>query len=73
MPGRSGLELGQLLQARRPELRVLLISGEMRQPSGARLPEGWAFMQKPFSTRELSSRVRAISGARSDRSPREPE
>ncbi|MCB9695554.1 MAG: PAS domain S-box protein [Alphaproteobacteria bacterium] len=77
MPGASGLELGQQLQSRRPELRVLLISGEMRQPRGARLPVGWEFMQKPFSTRELSSRVRAmcapVSGARSDRSLQEQE
>jgi two-component system cell cycle sensor histidine kinase/response regulator CckA len=59
MPGRSGTELARLLCARRPGLRVVVISGDLPARDGAGLPAGWVFLRKPFSGRDL---VRALRG-----------
>lgn len=54
MQGMSGIELGTLLSAERPEIKVLLMSGF---PGGMLvLNEGWHFLAKPF----IASQLRAL-------------
>jgi DNA-binding response OmpR family regulator len=60
MPGTSGPELARRLRGRRPELRVLCMSGypesEERQVEGEM---GWnAWLQKPFTPDSLMEKVR---------------
>ena len=61
MPGKlTGLELGDLLRARNPGLKVLLTSGYSAEMAGAGLTQakGTAFLQKPFSSQVLADAVR---------------
>ena len=65
MPGLNGRELAEALRARRPSLRVLFMSG---YPDDAALRRGiesavQAFIQKPFSGRDLVARVREVLDA----------
>jgi len=61
MPGLSGPKLAALLKERSPSLKVLLMSGyaDASLVSAGEL-EGSAFLQKPFSPRELAERVRRV-------------
>lgn len=62
MPFLSGFELAELLTARRPEIRVLLISGYTEEEAarhGIATAEA-AFLQKPFSLASLTSKVREV-------------
>ena len=55
MPGLSGIELAVLLIARKPALRVVLMSGNSPatlKPAFA-LEPGRNFLQKPFSIRQM--------------------
>ncbi|MEM8883266.1 MAG: response regulator [Planctomycetota bacterium] len=59
MPGLSGPELAERLRARRPDLRVLFVSG-FQDPERTRLPEldgRTAFLAKPFQPDELRAKV----------------
>jgi len=62
MPGMSGRELAEALEAERPGLRVLLVSGysaEQVRPLG--LPASrFAFVQKPVSPEDLATKVRRL-------------
>ena len=62
LPGMGGVVLYKRLSQVRPELRTLLMSGYTEKASGhPGTPEsGDAFLQKPFSSVELSRRVRAV-------------
>jgi DNA-binding NtrC family response regulator len=51
MPGMSGIELATQVTARRPKIKVLLMSG---YPAGMLiLNEGWHFLAKPFIPSQL--------------------
>ncbi len=51
MPGMSGIDLATAISARRPEIKVLMISGFA---SGLLvLNEGWHFLAKPFIPSQL--------------------
>jgi len=56
MPGMSGRKMAECLVERRPNLRVLYVSGygDASSPSDAH------FLQKPFSTEELATKVREM-------------
>ncbi|HLF56328.1 MAG TPA: response regulator, partial [Thermoanaerobaculia bacterium] len=62
LPQMNGRELAELLQRRRPRLKVLFVSGyianvDLRDD----LAEGLGdFLQKPFRLAELANRVREI-------------
>ena len=61
MPGKSGIELANLMAARRPGIPVIIMSGyteEMLTAPG--LKEPIALLQKPFTTRELRRRIREV-------------
>jgi len=60
MPGESGPVLAERLLRQRPRLRVLFISGYTGDELGAHgvLDRGVALLQKPFTARELTDRVR---------------
>ena len=60
MPGESGPVLAQRLLRERPELRVLFISGYTGDELGEHgaLERTVALLQKPFTVRELTERVR---------------
>jgi len=55
MPRLGGVDLARRLQETRPGLRVLFASGYLEQEI---LPEGAAFLGKPFTPDEIASRVR---------------
>lgn len=59
MPDMSGPVVAQLLKKRRPEMRVMLMSG---YSDGEMLPlnHGWHFMQKPFLPAALVERVHEV-------------
>lgn len=60
MPGASGPELARRLRARRPDLRVLCMSGYPESAEGRVEGEaGWnAWLQKPFTPDGLMRKVR---------------
>jgi len=60
MPVMNGKDLATRIKALRPEIRVLFMSGYTENVIVHKgvLEPGIAFIQKPFSTRELASRVR---------------
>jgi PAS domain S-box-containing protein len=62
MPGTSGRELAERISARRPDIRVLFMSGYTDNviTSGGMLEEGLAFLQKPFSPAALVQKVREV-------------
>ncbi len=62
MPGMTGPALSESLHATFPELKVLFLSGYSDEALLRRgvLPDGTYFLQKPFSLREFSDRVREI-------------
>jgi CheY-like chemotaxis protein len=65
MPEMSGRELGAELQRRRPDIRVLYMSGYTGSAIARRglLEESVAFMQKPFTAESLAGRVRDVLGS----------
>ena len=70
MPGRSGLELQQLLLDRGLEMSIVFISGGADVESGVRAMKGGAidFLEKPFSDETLLAAVsRALASDRSRR------
>jgi PAS domain S-box-containing protein len=65
MPGMNGRELAERLRARQPELLCLFISGytaDIITEQGV-LAEGLAFLQKPYSLRELAAKVHEMLDA----------
>ncbi|MBS1865110.1 MAG: PAS domain S-box protein [Acidobacteria bacterium] len=65
MPAMSGRELVKKLSERNPKLRVLYMSGYTDNviAQGGVLEEGLAFLQKPFTPRALSQKVREVLDA----------
>jgi two-component system cell cycle sensor histidine kinase/response regulator CckA len=64
MPGLNGHELVQQLQATRPTLKVLYLSGYAQDafPATAAVDSQKTFLQKPFTLQSLSRKVREILG-----------
>ena len=62
MPVINGHELVGSLQAPYPDLKVLFMSGYTADVIAHRgvLEEGVNFIQKPFSTKDLAAKVRAV-------------
>jgi CheY-like chemotaxis protein len=62
MPQLSGGQLAQQALAKRPELKVLYVSGYTDGSVEAQggLPQGVAFLQKPFTSELLASKVRSV-------------
>ena len=63
MPGMKGLELADELRLRRPDTKVLLLSGHLDDreevlPGLARTP--YPFLLKPFTLKELEDKVRGV-------------
>lgn len=65
MPGMTGPELARHVQARRPELRVLYMSGYTQGMAACRgaPPAEAVFLQKPFGSNELARKVREVLDA----------
>ena len=64
MPGMNGVELAQIVSTHRPGVHVFFMSGYADQDLIRKglLEPGTHFLQKPFSPRELSQRLRKILG-----------
>ena len=61
MPGKSGVELANLMAARRPGMPVIIMSGYTEETLAVPgLQEPIALLQKPFTPRELRRRLREI-------------
>lgn len=60
LPGMTGLELGRLLAARRPGVRLMYMSGYAREAIAKRetLPADLEYLPKPFSITEIQRRIR---------------
>jgi hypothetical protein len=62
MPGLNGRELADLLQAERPQMRVLYMSGytgDAIESQGVQ-SQGMAFLPKPFTLEDLLRKVRDV-------------
>jgi FixJ family two-component response regulator len=59
MPKLGGVGLAEKLRDGNPDIAVLFVSGYTDHPSleGGRLPEGTAFLAKPFNSSELLEAV----------------
>jgi two-component system cell cycle sensor histidine kinase/response regulator CckA len=62
MPGISGVELIERVRGKRPDIRVLLISGysEDTHPWQGSPAVGETVLQKPFSSAALAATVRTV-------------
>jgi signal transduction histidine kinase/CheY-like chemotaxis protein len=62
MPGMGGYELVEQLRARRPDLRVLFMSGyaERAMVNNGATGSGTGFVEKPFNVKTLMQRVREV-------------
>jgi CheY-like chemotaxis protein len=61
MPGKSGLELANLLVAKRPGLPVIVMSGYTEENlSISGLTDPITLLQKPFTPRDLRRRIREM-------------
>jgi two-component system, cell cycle sensor histidine kinase and response regulator CckA len=58
MPGKSGIELANLLTAARPDLRVIIMSGYTAERLGGLERAQVELLQKPFGPLDLRNRVR---------------
>ncbi len=60
MPGLSGPQLADKLTSRRPETRVVFMSGypEAQDPSLGFSLNGRSYLQKPFALAELAEKIR---------------
>jgi PAS domain S-box-containing protein len=65
MPEMGGHELVQQLRARRPDLRVLFMSGyaERAFTSNGSMPAGTGYLEKPFTVETLMRRLREVLDA----------
>jgi two-component system cell cycle sensor histidine kinase/response regulator CckA len=65
MPGMSGIELCRRVASVRPSIRMLCMSGYTeRVMSGGELAAvGAAFIEKPFSSAALTSKIRELLAA----------
>ena len=66
MPGINGPDLAQRMVQRRPQMRVLYMSGYPQRPGDThgQLSPKTAFMQKPFTAEALVTTVRSCLTAR---------
>jgi CheY-like chemotaxis protein len=61
MPGKSGVELANLMAVRRPGMPVIIMSGYTEETLDVpALREPIALLQKPFTPRELRRRIREM-------------
>ncbi len=61
MPEMNGMELAALLTERRPEMKVLYMSGYTdRAMSDVAIDQGMNFLQKPFALATLEHKLREI-------------
>jgi CheY-like chemotaxis protein len=62
MPGMTGRELADEVKKRRPNLKVLFTTGYTRNAivHGGRLDRGVHLLSKPYTTEELSGKVRSV-------------
>jgi CheY-like chemotaxis protein len=63
MPEMSGHELIERLRARRPDLRVLFMSGYTERAFTSTMPSGTGFVEKPFTVETLMRRLREVLDA----------
>jgi CheY-like chemotaxis protein len=63
MPRMGGLDLAARLRMRRPDLRVIFMSGYADRAVAARLPAGAPMLHKPFTPAALAQRVQEVLAA----------
>jgi two-component system, cell cycle sensor histidine kinase and response regulator CckA len=65
MPGIGGFELVQQLRARRPDLRVVFMSGyaDKALATNGAIPHHTAYIEKPFNVKTLVQRLREVLDA----------
>jgi len=61
MPRMSGLELYRNIRAERPGIKVLMISGDLREREQVSV-NGLTFLQKPFTPTALRDSIEALLG-----------
>jgi len=68
MPGMDGVTLARLVHLERPEIKIILISGYSEDVArdGIDPNEGFHFLPKPFSLRQLASAVKLVTTGQGD-------
>jgi two-component system cell cycle sensor histidine kinase/response regulator CckA len=68
MPGMDGVTLARLVHLERPEIKIILISGYSEDVArdGIDPTEGFHFLPKPFSLRQLASAVKQVTTGHPD-------
>ena len=68
MPGMDGVTLARLVHLERPEIKIILISGYSEDVArdGINPEEGFHFLQKPFSLRQLATAVKLVLTGREE-------
>ncbi len=65
MPGSmDGLDLAIAVRKSRPEIPVILVTGNLDPPRGERVPEGVVVFQKPYSRTTISQAIRTVLTAK---------
>lgn len=64
MPGMDGITLASEIRSKRPETRILLISGFSEEAARGEIQDlpDFHFLPKPFSLRDLSEKIKQILG-----------
>ena len=67
MPGMDGVTLARLVHLERPEIKIILISGYSEDVArdGINPEEGFHFLPKPFSLRQLATAVKDVTAGHS--------
>jgi two-component system, cell cycle sensor histidine kinase and response regulator CckA len=60
MPGMPGTELAGILSSERPEMKTLIISGEVSPRFERAFPTSWRFLRKPFPPVALLEAVESL-------------
>jgi len=69
LPLLSGIELSRHLEAERPELKTVFISGDLLEWLDSGNADAW-YLAKPFSMRTLAEKVLRILDAKQTNAPR---
>jgi CheY-like chemotaxis protein len=70
MPRMSGLELCRIIAAERPDIKLLMMSSDLRNREQASM-NGLPFLQKPFSPEALQDSIQKLLGPAPSSSGRE--
>lgn len=69
MPGFAGTKLAELCLAKRPLIRIMIVSGYADRTTHHEAVAGAVYLQKPFSLNTLAQRLRSLMTSGTDETP----